>query len=186
MADPNGTLTERQRQIAAAARALLDEQGPEALTMRNVAEVLGIKAPSLYKHVPDKTALEHLVVADGFAEIADALEAAVPQGLTGIAAAYRDYAIGHPHVYRLMNYRPLRRDLLPAGLEERTARPLAAAVGGDPARARALWAFAHGMVSLEIDGRFPDDADLAAAWRAGLESFGEVMPNHYRPGTSPQ
>jgi AcrR family transcriptional regulator len=45
----------------------LDERGPEALTMRNVAEALGIPAPSLYKHVPDKTALETLVVADGFA-----------------------------------------------------------------------------------------------------------------------
>ncbi|MTE11378.1 TetR/AcrR family transcriptional regulator [Nocardia aurantiaca] len=171
MADPTATLTGRQRQIAAAARALLDEQGPEALTMRNVAAALGIKAPSLYKHVPDKTALETLVVAQGFAELAEALEAAAPQGLPGVAEAYRDYGLSHPHVYRLMNYRPLRRDLLPPGLEERTAQPLVAAVGGDPARARALWAFAHGMVSLEIDGRFPGDADLAAAWRAGLDSF---------------
>ncbi|WP_040803660.1 TetR/AcrR family transcriptional regulator [Nocardia concava] len=173
MPDPTETLTERQRQIAAAARALLDDQGPEALTMRNVAEALGIKAPSLYKHVPDKTALETLVVADAFAEMAEALETASAQGLTAIAKAYRDYALAHPHIYRLMNYRPLRRDLLPPGLEERTAQPLLAAVGGDPAQARALWAFAHGMVSLEIDGRFPPDADLSAAWQAGLESFAE-------------
>ncbi|MGV9665392.1 WHG domain-containing protein [Nocardia niigatensis] len=172
MPDRTGTLTERQRQIAAAARALLDAQGPEALTMRNVAEALGIKAPSLYKHVPDKTALETLVVAQGFAEVAEALEKAAPQGLPGVAEAYRDYARTHPHVYRLMNYRPLRRDLLPPDLEERAARPLTAAVGGDPARARALWAFAHGMVSLEIDGRFPDHADLTAAWRSGLDAFG--------------
>ncbi|WP_369640543.1 TetR-like C-terminal domain-containing protein, partial [Nocardia sp. JMUB6875] len=78
-----------------------------------------------------------------------------------------------PHIYRLMNYRPLRRDLLPAGLEDRTAQPLLAAAGGNPSRARALWAFAHGMVSLEIDGRFPPDADLLAAWQAGLDSFAE-------------
>ncbi|MFJ9363007.1 TetR/AcrR family transcriptional regulator [Nocardia sp. NPDC101769] len=173
MPDPTGTLTERQRQIAAAARALLDAQGPEALTMRNVAEALGIKAPSLYKHVPDKTALETLVVAQAFTEVAQALEKAASQGLPGVAAAYRDYALSHPHVYRLMNYRPLRRDLLPPDLEERAAQPLVAAVGGDQARARALWAFAHGMVSLEIDGRFPGDAGLGAAWQAGLAAFGE-------------
>ncbi|WP_405488752.1 TetR/AcrR family transcriptional regulator [Nocardia sp. NBC_00511] len=177
MAELNSALTERQRQIAAAARALLDDRGPEALTMRNVAEALGIKAPSLYKHVPDKTALETLVVADAFAELADALETAAAQGLPELARAYRDYAVTHPHLYRLMNYRPLRRDLLPDGLEAASARPLAAVVGGDPDLARALWAFAHGMVSLEIDGRFPEDADLTAAWRAGLAAFAE-SPSH--------
>lgn len=32
-------------------------------------------------------------------------------------------------------------------------------------------AFTHGMVSLEIDGRFPPQADLDEAWRAGLAAF---------------
>ena len=172
---PTGALTERQRQIAAAARALLDAEGPEGLTMRSVADVLGIKAPSLYKHVPDKTALEALVVADGFLEYAEALEAAIADTedpLPALANAYREYAVAHPHLYRLMNYRPLRRDLLPEGLEDRAALPLLSVIGHDVSRARALWAFAHGMVSLEIDGRFPPDADIPAAWQAGLATFG--------------
>lgn len=63
-----------------------------------------------------------------------------------------------------MNYQPLRRDLLPAGSEDRAAQPLAEAVSNDEARARAMWAFAHGMVSLEIDSRFPARADLDEAW----------------------
>lgn len=37
--------------------------------------------------------------------------------------------------------------------------------------ARATWAFAHGMVILEIHGRFPDDADLSAAWKRGLKAL---------------
>ena len=172
--NPTGTLTERQRQIAAAARALLDAEGPDGLTMRRVAEALGIKAPSLYKHVPDKTALEALVVADGFLEYAEALETAIADAddpLAALAKTYRGYAVAHPHLYRLMNYRPLRRDLLPEGLEERAALPLLKVIGYDAAKARALWAFAHGMVSLEIDGRFPPDADIPAAWDAGLATF---------------
>lgn len=91
--------------------------------------------------------------------------------LTAIASAYRAYAVAHPHLYRLMNYRPLRPHLLPEGLGARAARPLAEAAGYDEARARAMWAFAHGMVSLEIDGRFPPQADLDEAWRAGLAAF---------------
>ena len=170
---------DRQAQTADTARALLEAEGPQALTMRRIAGALGIKAPSLYKHVPDKAALEALVVAAGFAELADTLAAAADGAshadgtgkLAAIAGAYRAYAVAHPHLYRLMTYQPLRRDLLPAGLEARAAQPLAEAVGYDEARARAMWAFAHGMVSLEIDGRFPPQADLDEAWRAGLAAF---------------
>jgi AcrR family transcriptional regulator len=177
--EAGGRLTSRQTQIAAAARTLLDAEGPAALTMRRIADALGIKAPSLYKHVPDKTALEALVVAAGFAELAAALETAAAEAaqvngngaLVAIAAAYRAFAVARPHLYRLMNYQPLRRDLLPAGLEARTAEPLAQAAGHDEARARAMWAFAHGMVSLEIDGRFPPGADLDEAWSAGIQVF---------------
>ena len=93
-------------------------------------------------------------------------------GLLGVHPVHqRAYAVAHPHLYRLMNYQPLRRDLLPGGLETRAAQPLAEAAGYDEARARAMWAFAHGMVSLEIDGRFPPRADLDEAWRAGLAAF---------------
>jgi len=204
---PAGALNERQAQIAGAARALLDTEGPEALTMRRIAGVLGIKAPSLYKHLPDKAALEALVVTASFAELAAALAAAADGTygadradvaadgahragaadaagkLTAIAGAYSAYAVAHPHLYRLMNYQPLRRDLLPDGLEARAAQPLAEAAGFDEARARAMWAFAHGMVSLEIDGRFPPRADLDEAWRAGLAAF---APPAALPSPEPQ
>ena len=70
-----------------------------------------------------------------------------------------------------MTERPLRRDLLEPGVEERAARPLLEAAGGDESLARAVWAFAHGMTVLEVNGRFPPAADLDAAWREGLAGF---------------
>jgi hypothetical protein len=66
---------------------------------------------------------------------------------------------------------PLPRDKLTPGIEDRTALPLISAIGGDVDLARALWAFAHGMLILELDDRFPPDADLDAAWRVGLAAF---------------
>jgi AcrR family transcriptional regulator len=182
---------DRQAQIADTARALLDAEGPQALTMRRIAGALGIKAPSLYKHVPDKKSLEALVVAAGFAELAATLAAAAAGNADGagnlaaIARAYRAYAVAHPHLYRLMNYQPLPRDLLPAGLEAAAAQPLAEAAGYDEARARAMWAFAHGMVSLEIDGRFPPHADLDEAWRAGLAAFAPLSASASQRGPDP-
>ena len=165
----------------AAGRQLLEEEGPEALTMRRLAERVGIRAPSLYKHLPDKAALEAAIIATGFEEAAAAFEQAVDSAgegsgegaggaLVALAAAYRRFALEHPHLYRLMTNGPLPRAHLPPGLEGRTAAPLLR-VAGSEARARAVWAFAHGMVMLELDQRFPPDADLDAAWRAGIAAF---------------
>lgn len=154
-------------------RRLLEEEGPASLTMRRLAERVGIRAPSLYKHFPDKAALEAAVIATGLEDAAAAFEAAVDAAtdpLSALAATYRRFALDHPHLYRLMNTGPLPREHLPPGLEDRTAAPLLR-VAGTQARARAIWAFAHGMVLLELDHRFPPDADLDAAWHAGITAF---------------
>lgn len=164
----------RAREIVAAARTLLEEQGPDGLTMRRIAARVGIKAPSLYKHVPDKQSLENAIVSDGFEELAGRFEAVVAGArdpLAAIADAYRAFARLHPHLYRLMTERPLDRDNLAPGAEARAAAPVLAACGGDADRARAAWAFAHGMTILELNGRFPAGADLDAAWCRGLDAF---------------
>jgi AcrR family transcriptional regulator len=159
--------------VVAVARRLLEEEGPATLTMRRLAEAVGMRAPSLYKHFPDKAALEAAVIATGLDDAAAVFEAAVATAtdpLTALAVAYRQFALDHPHLYRLMNTGPLPRRHLPPGLEDRTAAPLLR-VAGTQARARAIWAFAHGMVLLELDQRFPPNADLDAAWRAGITAF---------------
>jgi AcrR family transcriptional regulator len=162
----------RRRQIVAAARELLEQEGAEGLSMRRLADRLGIRAPSLYKHVPDKQALEAAIISDAFAELAEHAEAAARQApgarLGAIAAAYRDYAVEHPHVYRLMTAGPLPRERLAPGVEDRAAQPLLDALGGDADLARATWALAHGLTILELDGRFPPGADVDAAWAAGI------------------
>ena len=177
LADPGvaapPALTPRIREIVTTALRLLEEDGAEGLTMRRLGDRLGIRAPSLYKHLSGKAELEAAVIAVGFEDLSAALERAAgagPDPLAALAAAYRDFALARPHLYRLMTERPLDREALPRGLEDRAAAPLVAAAGGMD-RARAAWAFAHGMIMLELNGRFPPDADLDAAWRAGVAAF---------------
>ena len=174
------TLTrERSPRVAeavAAARALLEVEGPDGLTMRRLADAMGIRAPSLYKHVESKEELEALLIADVFREVGELFHAAIAtskkkDGLTELARAYREWALAHPHLYRLLTEGELPRDRLPEGLEAWAAEPVVIAAGGDPDRARAAWAFAHGMTILELDGRFPPGADLDAAWAAGIRGF---------------
>jgi AcrR family transcriptional regulator len=166
-------ISPRAREILEAARELLEAEGPDALSMRRIAARLGIRAPSLYKHVSDKQALEAALISDGFEESAELFEAAVRDAddpLAALATAYRDFARRHQHLYRLMTERPLPRERLTPGVEERAAAPVLAAAG-DPDTGRAVWAFAHGMTILELNGRFPPGADLDAAWSRGLEAF---------------
>ena len=170
----------RRAQIVAAARAILETEGPDALTMRSVAARLGIRAPSLYKHVADKEELEALLIAEALRGMGEALRAAMAElppraarrrVLHAIAGGYRAWALAHPHLYRLATEGELPRDRLPDGLEVWTSEPLVRAAGSQD-RARATWAFAHGMTILELDGRFPPDADLDRAWAAGIDALG--------------
>ena len=174
MAGEPSALTPRARAIVSAASQILERDGAEGLTMRRLGEAIGIRAPSLYKHFPDKTAVEIALIEDGFEEIAERIEAVFRDGnasLAALTATYRDFALTHPHLYRLMTTRPLPRDRLRPGVEARAAAPILE-VTGDPDLARAAWAFAHGMVILELDERFPPGADLDAAWAAGLAAIG--------------
>jgi Tetracyclin repressor-like, C-terminal domain len=98
-----------------------------------------------YKHRPDKRAVEN--------------------------ADYRRYARQHSRLYRLMTEQPLHRERLAPGAEHRARRPALRAVRDDPDLARALCGFFHGLTILELNDRFPPDADLDAAWEHGLDAF---------------
>jgi AcrR family transcriptional regulator len=165
--------TARAASIVAAALEILETEGREGLTMRRLAEAVGIRAPSLYKHFPDKAAVELILIEQWFTEAAIAFEQAFARDgatLATFVTTYRAFALAHPHLYRLMTAGPLPRHLLTPGVEERAAAPLLKVLP-DPDMARAAFAFAHGMTMLELDGRFPPDANVDAAWQAGAQAF---------------
>ena len=170
----------RRRQLVEVAMRILESEGPDGLTMRALASAMGMRAPSLYKHVADKDELTAMLIAEAFrgwgqtmhdAMAALPARAARVRRLRVLAKTYRDWAIAHPHLYRMATGGELRRELLPDGLEAWAAEPVVTVAGGEH-RARATWAFAHGMTILELDGRFPPDADLDAAWEEGIKSLG--------------
>jgi AcrR family transcriptional regulator len=172
---PRTARSARARETIDAAFTILDGGGTDALTMRRLADALGMRAPSLYKHFPDKAHLEAALIEEIFFEIGDALHAALAKpGRHGVVqsvlATYRAHGLAHPNRYRLATSGRLPRDLLPECLEEWTGQPFFFAAG-DPFRSQALWSFAHGMVILEIEARYPDGSDLDRTWKAGAAAF---------------
>ena len=90
--------------VVAAAAGLADETGFDNLTMGLVAERLGIRPPSLYKHVTDLADLQHRIAALAMTELGDAVRDAT-QGRAGLDAlsalliATRAYVAVHPGRY---------------------------------------------------------------------------------------
>jgi AcrR family transcriptional regulator len=90
--------------VVAAGAALADEVGFAGLTMGRLAERVGVRAPSLYKHIASQDDLNRRIAALALAEAADAIGAAT-QGRTGrdalaaAARAFRDFVLTHPGRY---------------------------------------------------------------------------------------
>jgi AcrR family transcriptional regulator len=159
----------RRTEILDVAERLLTAEGLPALTMRRVADEMGIRAPSLYKHVRSKEDIEAGLQERALVSMAKALAPA--RDLPALAAVYRSWARSHPQLYAVATNGPLHRDRLSPGVEAAAAAPVVAAVGGDEHRARALWALAHGLVTLELAGRFPPGADLDRTWATAVAAF---------------
>ena len=176
---PARELGPRAGDIVSAARHLLEDEGVDALTMRRLAAELGVKAPSLYKHLPGKGAIEVVLIEQGFTELGVALRAAVhgrtpADALRPLLATYRAMALDHPNLYRLVTTGRLPRDELVAGLEDWAGEPFGLVVD-DPEVGRALWSAAHGMSILELDGRYPPDADLDLTWARTADAFAATV-----------
>ena len=169
-----------REQIVAIGRDLLEEGGPEAVTMQAVAERVGVRAPSLYKHVRDRDDLLAAVVAMTMVDLAERIEAAAHgtdplRTIVAHARLMRAFAQERPHGYGLAFGavpgvpRPDRE------ASQRSLRPLldamARAVGEEHALdgARLLTAWANGFITMELIGALRMGGDVDGAWEWGLE-----------------
>ncbi|MEO5921930.1 MAG: helix-turn-helix domain-containing protein [Pseudolysinimonas sp.] len=83
--------------VIAAARASLIERGVDGLSMRAVAERLGVAPNAIYSHVANKTALLDAVLDDLLGEIPVAGRDLTPRdGLTAIMRDSFDTLVRHP------------------------------------------------------------------------------------------
>ena len=96
--------------ILEVARATVERDGYEQLSLRRLAASLEVTAPALYDHVDSKSALLRLLADQGFEELASATasDAGTPiQRVRERALAYVRFARQHAGLFRLMfMYRP--------------------------------------------------------------------------------
>ncbi|MFC4452308.1 TetR/AcrR family transcriptional regulator [Deinococcus sonorensis] len=150
--------------ILSAARQLLEDGGPEALSMRPLAERLGVQPSSLYRHYADRAALLSALETEATLELlatvqAHAAQATPAASLHAVGLAYLAYARQHPHLYGLLlaPKEPYMATPGPGKDLWNAVLALVDAVTGQPddtAATVAVWAYLHGFVVLERSGQF--------------------------------
>ncbi len=154
------------------AARLADEVGLGNLTLAAVAQQLGVRLPSLYKHVEGTSGLHREIAIRAKRELANVMRRAAVgrarhDALAAIADAYRDWAKQHPG-----QYAATVRAADPGDHADEQAGVEAAQVvfdvlqgygltGTDAIDAtRALRAALHGFVTLEAERGFGLPADI--------------------------
>jgi AcrR family transcriptional regulator len=173
--------------VTEAGAELADEIGFAQLTMGLLAERLGVKTPSLYKHVDNLADLIHRIAVLATIELGDAVRDAI-QGRAGsealIAAsqAMRTYVKEHPGRYAAGNavQQTGPDDQLSTAIN-RLLASLSAVLRGyrlDPTQEihglRMLRSMLHGFATLEVEGGFRFDTDVndSFAWMINLIDHG--------------
>lgn len=178
--------------ILDAAFDIYAEEGLDRLSMRAVAARVRLSATALYRHYEDKDALIDAVAERGFEIFGrtlrrPALPADPLERVFGILDRYRAFALRQPDLFRLMFSTPRRRARrFPADFaahrsgvfDDLRAAVEASQEAGLFRHADSLettldlWAFAHGMLTLNEAGRFGrGEAAFTRLYRNSIRRF---------------
>jgi AcrR family transcriptional regulator len=169
------------------AEVLADEVGIANVTLAAIAARLGVKVPSLYKHIDGLDALQHQIAVRARAELTTVFEDAAAGGLPSLATAYRSWAHEHPGRYPAILRAPSPDDSVDLAISARAIDVIYGilaefGITDDEAidATRMLRSALHGFVSLEAAGGFglPQDVDRSFERMVGalMHTIGELAP----------
>jgi AcrR family transcriptional regulator len=175
------------------AERIADEGGLANLTLAGLAQRLGVRQPSLYKHIDSFNGLQRSIAVRAKTELAATLgRAAVGQArgeaITSMSKAYRNWALEHPGRYAAAQRPSTPGDTEAEAVDRAIVEIVADVLAGYHLRGddaidgvRALRAALHGFVTLEASGGFglPVDIDrsfdrLVGGLEAALSGWDEL------------
>jgi AcrR family transcriptional regulator len=165
-----------------AAAELLEQEGPDALSIRRIAATAGVAPMGVYNHFTSKSGIIEALFIQGFARLGEAMLtlAAIGdprQALLEAGRRYRALALAHPSAYQLMFLRAVpgfepsdhAKEVAGEAFEGLVAAVVraidAGVIAGESAEvlAQIIWASIHGFVALELSGiGFIEDQDAGA------------------------
>jgi AcrR family transcriptional regulator len=171
---PRAGLTEPL--VIAEAERLADEVGLSNLTLAALAARLGVRQPSLYKHIAGMDALQRGIAIRAKDELAGVLARAATgrardDGIMSLALAYRGWAIEHPGRYAAAQRAPVPGDAEDERASSNVVQVAFDVMAGYELRGddavdaiRALRSALHGFVALETGGGFGLPVDIERSY----------------------
>lgn len=143
----------------------------ENLSLRAIARRVGVSAPAVYHHFPDKASLLAALARVGLGQIEDAAAVAShavgggQQGFFATGRAYVEFAVANPALFRLVMTLDPSLSQQSKGLADLMANAARFAPEGADVEIYSLqcWSLVHGLAMLFLDGQVPFDRDLVAS-----------------------
>ena len=146
-----------------AAGNILEKEGVEALSLREVARRAGVSHSAPYRHFREREALLAALAVEGFEALGAAQrKAAETGGLRAMGEAYVQFALTHPQRFRLMfgGQVAIARHERLRGVATKTFAGLSGALAARVPEAQgardssiAAWALVHGLAQLLLGDR---------------------------------
>lgn len=179
---PQPARTSTEEIIRTAWELVEQEGGADKLSLKQLADAVGIRAPSLYNHVASKDDLIRAINERSEVQLFAAMASADHKGsaaerLKAQIHAYRAYALAHPVTYALAftTREPAARP--DPAAQEQAVLPLQALVseitGTEPSLTalRSLLALVHGFVMLEIHEQLRRGGSLDEAFTQSVDAL---------------
>ncbi len=177
-----------------AATSIIEERGIDALSLRKLAEQVGVSRTAPYHHFKDKNALLSAIAAKGFDDWHNSAKAIFEQQDKAPGLRFREfihqyvgYAARHPQVYELMFGRTLWHNQQATEQLKEVAYPCfqyqltmtrtwqefgLLPDDQDALRlAQVTWSTLHGIARLLIDGIYADASHVAEMCDCAAEVF---------------
>jgi len=180
------------RALVDAARRILENEGPAALSLRAVAREAGVSPAAPYHHFKDKSELLEAVAHEGWAALDAVLIEArasakdASERMTGLGVAYVKFARDNPALYRVMYDCSRDKDALPDQMKEAGAycqvrNTISEQSGGGVAdidlelATIAAWCAGHGLAEMISFKQFAPLKDLLGGEDAFLRAVFEHL-----------
>ena len=158
----------------------------ENISLREIARCVGVSAPAVYHHFPDKASLLAALARVGQTQLEEAAAAASDaagggqQGFLATGRAYVEFAVANPALFRLVMTLDPSLSQQSKGSADLMVNAARFAPEGVDVRTYSLqcWSLVHGLAMLFLDGQLPFDRNLVASV-VNVQSFlgvREVVP----------
>lgn len=179
-----------RRSIVDAADRLLTQEGPDALTVRRIAQELECSTKIIYTMFRAKTGLANALYVEGCGRLQQSVEGIPPSSdpalyLRQLARAYWGFGRDNPGFYRVMfcgaipDFAPDSSSLgmtqkafekVVSTIQEYQSQGLLSA-DNPVVLTKALWASLHGIIALSLMGHFPENQEAQDAFTRVTEAM---------------